>query len=198
MANKLTAKQEAFVREYLVDLNATQAAIRAGYSANMAGRIGHQLLEKTRVADAIATAQQERIQRTEVSADNVIRELAVLGFSDIRHYVIDDQGHVSLVPRAPDEAMRAVSSLKRKVRQTTDKDGKTTTEYETELRLWNKPDALKMLGQHTGALKSSLELSGPGGGPIEVHDDHTDNILRKLLPELAAGHAPGSPEPADG
>lgn len=72
----LNARQQAFVREYLIDLNATQAAIRAGYSAATAGVIGHQNLSKLQIAEAIAQAQAERARRTEVTQDWVVKRLA--------------------------------------------------------------------------------------------------------------------------
>ena len=74
-ASKLTPKQEAFVREYLVDLDATKAAIRAGYSERTAGQQGHQLLKKTSVAAAIQEAQQARAERTGLTQDDVIEGL---------------------------------------------------------------------------------------------------------------------------
>lgn len=71
----LNAKQALFVREYLVDLNATQAAIRAGYSAKTAGVQGHDLLKKPEIQQAIAAAQQARSRRTEITADYVLTNL---------------------------------------------------------------------------------------------------------------------------
>jgi len=70
----LTPKQEAFVREYLIDLNATQAAIRAGYSTKTAMEQGYQLLQKTSVAAAIAEAQAKRAQECGIDAAWVLRE----------------------------------------------------------------------------------------------------------------------------
>ena len=75
MGEKLTAKQKAFVDEYLVDLNATQAARRAGYSAKTAGSIGQRLLKKVEIQTALATAQAAREERTEITADYVLRRL---------------------------------------------------------------------------------------------------------------------------
>lgn len=72
---KLTEKQKLFVNEYLIDLNATQAAIRAGYSKKNADKIGSELLGKTRVAEAIHTAQEERAKRTLITADYVLTSL---------------------------------------------------------------------------------------------------------------------------
>lgn len=75
MTAKLTPKQARFVEEYLIDLNATQAAIRAGYSKKTAEQLGFQLLNKTSVSSAIADAQAERAQRTLVTQDMVIEGL---------------------------------------------------------------------------------------------------------------------------
>src|SRR5262245_17125953 len=71
----LTRKQQRFVEEYLRDLNATQAAIRAGYSARNADKIGSQLVGKTRVAEAIAAAQTERSEKTRITAARVLQGL---------------------------------------------------------------------------------------------------------------------------
>ena len=71
----LTEKQKRFVDEYLVDLNATQAAIRAGYSERSASAIGCENLGKPELADAISVAQAERSRRTKVTADDVVAEL---------------------------------------------------------------------------------------------------------------------------
>lgn len=83
----LTPKQATFVREYLIDLNATQAAIRAGYSAKTAEQQGYQLLQHTSVATAVEVAMAERSKRTEITADRVLAELAKIGFADIRKAV---------------------------------------------------------------------------------------------------------------
>lgn len=72
---KLTDKQKRFVEEYLVDLNATQAAIRAGYSEKTAMEQGYQLLQKTSVQKAIEEAQNKRLERIQISQDEVIRRL---------------------------------------------------------------------------------------------------------------------------
>jgi len=72
---KLEIKQESFCIEYMVDLNATQAAIRAGYSKNSARQIGSENLSKPAIADRIAELQAERVQRTEITADYVLSNL---------------------------------------------------------------------------------------------------------------------------
>lgn len=154
----LTPKQARFVEEYLVDLNATQAAIRARYSAKSAARIGVELLNKTHVAEAIAAAMAERSKRTEVTADRVLLELARIGFSDVmQHYEVDEFGRLSLAADAPDGASAAVSSIKRKTRTFT-RDGDTEVTHEVEYKLWDKNTALASLGKHLGLFKEGAGL----------------------------------------
>ncbi|WP_312588187.1 terminase small subunit [Comamonas terrigena] len=81
---ELTPKQERFVAEYLIDLNATQAAIRTGYSAKTAASQGARLLKQGGVARAVQAAQQARAMRTEITQDRVLQELARIAFFDIR------------------------------------------------------------------------------------------------------------------
>jgi hypothetical protein len=80
----LTEKQQRFVDEYLVDLNATQAAIRAGYSADTAGSIGHENLQKPEIVLAIAEARRAQQERTQITADRVVMELGLIAFADAR------------------------------------------------------------------------------------------------------------------
>jgi phage terminase small subunit len=86
----MTPKQEAFVREYLIDLNATQAAIRAGYSERTAGQQGEQLLKKLEIANAIAAAMQARSQRTEITADYVLNRLVEIDQMDVLDIMGED------------------------------------------------------------------------------------------------------------
>ena len=81
----MTKKQKLFVAEYLIDLNATQAAIRSGYSVDTAGEIGHENLKKPEIQKAIAKAMAERSKRTGVNQDRVVQELA-------RFYQYDRRG----------------------------------------------------------------------------------------------------------
>lgn len=83
---KLTPKQQRFVDEYLIDLNATQAAIRAGYSPKSAGRFAQELLLKTHIAEAIRDAQAERSERTKITQDDVLKmwhDLATVDYNEI-------------------------------------------------------------------------------------------------------------------
>ena len=74
-SKRFTPKQAAFIQEYLVDLNATQAAVRAGYSARTARKIGHENLTKPHIKAAIEAAQAERAERTRITADDVLNGL---------------------------------------------------------------------------------------------------------------------------
>ena len=88
---KLTAKQKAFVQEYLIDLNATQAAIRAGYSADTANEQGSRLLTYVSVQEALQEAMADREKRVEITQDMVLKELAQVGFSKIDDFLkVDD------------------------------------------------------------------------------------------------------------
>ena len=93
----LTEKQKAFVQEYLVDLNATQAAIRAGYSKKTADRIGPELLGKTCVSKAIQKAMQDRQKRTEITQDKVIQEIAGQAFKEASDAPESDFKHASKI-----------------------------------------------------------------------------------------------------
>src|SRR5687767_3475353 len=83
----MTPKQEMFVREYLVDLNARQAAIRAGYSAKTAYSIGQENLNKPEIAAAIEEQTKKRADNLQITADRVLRELAMIGFANMADYM---------------------------------------------------------------------------------------------------------------
>lgn len=85
--SKLTAKQQRFVEEYLVDLNATQAAIRAGYSKKTASQIGEENLRKPDIQAAIQRRMDERSERLEIKTDDVLRKWWELVNADPRELV---------------------------------------------------------------------------------------------------------------
>lgn len=95
----LTDKQARFVQEYLVDLNATQAAIRAGYSARTAEWIGPQLLGKSHVSNAIAMKMADRSKRTEITADLVMRDVEAIKRDAMREST-DKDGNPAMVNHA--------------------------------------------------------------------------------------------------
>lgn len=136
----LTEKQKRFVAEYLVDLNATKAAKRAGYSEKTAAEQACRLLTNVKVQEAIQKAMEERQYRTGITQDRVLQELADIGFSRTTDFVrIDGCGRVILTPTEDltEEQQRAIAGIK---------DGK----FGVELKLHDKIRALELLGQHLG------------------------------------------------
>ncbi|QLJ16264.1 terminase small subunit [Pseudomonas putida] len=99
----LTAKQQRFVEEYLIDLNATQAAIRAGYSKKTANEQGSRLLANVSVSAAVAESMKSRSGRTGITQDMVLKELAKIGFSDIRKVVRWGETQLRLIGGEEDE-----------------------------------------------------------------------------------------------
>lgn len=106
----LTQKQRRFVEEYLTDLNATQAAIRAGYSKKTAGATGHENLRKPEIAAAVEAANNERSRRTGITADMVIQELAKLAMSNMGNYY-DAEGNLIPVHELPEHATAAIHEV---------------------------------------------------------------------------------------
>ncbi len=143
----LNEKQARFVEEYLIDLNATQAAIRAGYSAKTADQQGHALLKQPKIRRVISARQDDAAKDVGITQARVLRELALLSFSDVGHYEMDPVlGTLTITPDAPKGARRAISSIKRRTR--IESDG--TRVHEMEIKLWDKPGPLKLAGQHVG------------------------------------------------
>ena len=109
-ARQLAPMQSVFVQEYLIDLNATQAAIRAGYSKKTAEQQGYQLLQKPSVQAAIAARQKEREQRTAVTADRVLLEAARLALFDPRK-LFNDDGSPKGINELDDDTAAAVAGI---------------------------------------------------------------------------------------
>ena len=145
----LTPKQKRFVEEYLVDLNATAAARRAGYSAKTADRIGPELLGKTCVSQAIQAAMQEREKRTEITQDMVLRETAKLAFFDIRK-MFDKDGKPLDISMLDDDTAAALVGLD--VQDISDKEGNYVG-FIKKYKMADKIKALELLGKHTGAFE---------------------------------------------
>ena len=107
---KLTPKQARFCEEYLVDLNATQAAIRAGYSVESAGSIGSENLTKPEIRARIETAMAERSKRTGINADRVLRELGRIAFVNPKD-VLDLQT-AEVKPDTSDDDLAVIAGMK--------------------------------------------------------------------------------------
>jgi len=156
---KLTPKQETFVREYLIDLNSTQAAIRAGYSAKTADRIGPELLGKTCVADAIQAGMDKRAAKTGITAERVLNEIAKLAFFDPRK-MFDDAGEPIHVSQLDDDTAAAIAGLE-VVTKGNDEIGYASV---MKVKLADKSKNLELLGRHLKLFtdKSEVDLNGKG------------------------------------
>ncbi len=144
MASK---KQERFVEEYLIDLNAKQAAIRAGYKPNNADVIGYQLLQKTSVKNAIEIAMAERSRRTGISQDRVLYELAKMAFVNISDVV--DLDNASVKADATEEDLACIQAVKIKPNE---------FGTEREIKMYDKKASLELLGRHLGIFKDNVKL----------------------------------------
>lgn len=157
----LTPRQQRFVEEYLVDLNGTKAAIRAGYSAKTADQQASRLLTNVKVAAAIATGQAKRSERTEITADQVVAELAKLGFANMLDYMQAGPGgypylDFSALPRDQAAALQEVT-----VEDYVEGRGENARDVKrVKFKLADKRAALVDLGWHLGMFKDRLELSG--------------------------------------
>lgn len=149
---KLNKKQQLFVDEYLIDLNATQAAIRAGYSVNSARDIGCENLTKPNIQEAIAKAMAERSKRTGVNQDRVVLELARIAFVNPKNLI--DPEDASVRPDATEDDLACIQSVKVKVM-----DGEKGSSTEREVRLHDKMKALEKLGQHLGMWNDKIDLN---------------------------------------
>lgn len=163
---KLTPKQRLFVQEYLIDLNAKQASIRAGYSPANAEFQGHQLINNPKVKQAIELAMYEREQRTKVTQDRVIQELAKIAFINPTDVV--NSYDASLHNGAAREDTAAISSIR--VRRIPSKNGMG---IEREIKLNDKIRALDLLGKHLGLFNDKLNITADA--VVRIVDDLSDS-----------------------
>lgn len=164
----LTARQKRFVEEYLVDLNVTQAAIRAGYSPKSAYSVGHETMKNPEIQSAIQEHQDALSRRTEITQEMVIAELAKIAFHDIRKAVrwgrspVDSKSEnvdpnalgiypVELVPseEIDDETAAAVSEV-------------SLTQTGVKIKMHDKQTALVNIGKHIGMFKDKDVDPGKG------------------------------------
>lgn len=168
----LTPKQQRFVTEYLVDLNGTQAAIRAGYSAGAAEVQASRLLSNAKVQSAVQAAMNRREKRTEITQDRVLQELAKIGFADIRKAVrwsnqqrealtaegaLTLENEVLLVPSAEvdDATAAAISEV-------------SQGQHGLRIKMHDKRAALVDMGRHLGMFVEKSEVTVKDGGVLRV------------------------------
>ena len=166
---KLTPKQARFVQEYLIDLNAAQAAIRAGYSAKTARVIGHENLTNPDIAAAIEKAMAERAERTRLTADWVINELRTLAGANM---------DACMKANPSGDPYLDLSAL--------------TRDQTAALQL--KRAALVDLGRHLGLFEIKHRIAGE----LEVKTSARETLHARITRHIAAGVVAGGDRPPDG
>ncbi len=164
---KLTPKQKRFVSEYLIDLNATQAAIRAGYSPKTANEQGARLLANVSIAQTIQKAMQDREQRTEITQDRVLQEYARLAFYDPRKLFQPD-GTPKPIEALDDDTAAALSGLEVREEFEGTGENRTFAGYTKKYKLANKLGALDSLAKHLGLFDTKEEDSEDETIKIEI------------------------------
>jgi len=196
----LTGLQERFVQEYLVDLNATQAAIRAGYSRKAAQQHGSRVKRRPHVRERIEAAMAERAERTGIRQDRVIAELARLAFSDIRD-VADWDGEGVRVKDSQGMGPKQSACIA-EIAETPTKEGR-----KLRVKLHGKTRALEMLARHLGLFAKEPPQGGDTvfqvvtrvpepdwEGDDPVGPDGPGAAKAAETTETAGAEAPGAPE----
>ncbi len=156
---RMTELQKAFVREFLVDLNAAQAAIRAGYNGKAAALWGHRTLKRPDVSAAIAAQMDRRQRRTEVTQDRVVEELARIALLDVRQFY-DEAGNLRDIHELPEQTAAALRGM--------DVVIESGGERVRKIHLADKVKALELLGRHMGMFDDRLKVTMDGDLAIRM------------------------------
>jgi phage terminase small subunit len=161
----LTPKQEAFIREYLVDLNGTAAAERAGYGGGKASTAvtASRLLRDPKIASRISEARGKRAEKVEITAERVLAEVSRLALADLAG-AFNEDGSLKPLKDIPEELRRCISSVD--LVNVPNGDGGSNTI--TKVRFCDKVKSLELLMKHLGMLRDKLEVSGEGGEPLQI------------------------------
>lgn len=180
--SELNERQKRFIAEYLVDLNATQAAIRAGYSEKTAHSTGCRLLKQADIAASLAKHQEARAERVGITADMVLEELARIGFANIYDYMrLTEQGDAFVdLSELTREQAAAISEVT--VEDFKDGRGEKARDVRrVKFKLHDKRPALVDIGKHLGMFVDRKEITGKDGGPIEVSETPASKRLKDFL-----------------
>jgi phage terminase small subunit len=183
---KLTAKQALFVREYPVDLNATAAARRAGYSEKAARQIGMENLTKPAIQEALQEVMGRRAKRVQVRSDDVIRELMRLGFANMLDYIkvqSDGSAYVDLSTVNRDQAAAITEVYAEVVMEGSGED--KIPVRKVRIKLADKKGPLELLGKH---LRLFVDK-------IEVGADPTDPLVKAIARAYSVKRALPAPVP---
>jgi len=222
---RLTPQQELFVLEYMIDLNATQAAIRAGYPPTTATNTAAKMMKRGLVKDAVARAMAARSRRTGVTADRVIREAAKVAFGDPR-VLFREYGALRAPTEYDEDDAAMIEGIKTRRIVEVGADGEMVPVEIQEVKLASKMGALTLLAKHLGLLTDKLDVNvnsiavrldeafkrmgmAPKGQIIDAEVDEPEDDPEghsELTPEQAEIAARllglqrmlGAPEPAEG
>jgi phage terminase small subunit len=153
----LNPKQRRFVAEYLLDLNATEAAKRTGYAPNSAGVTASRLLSDAKISAAIAEGQAKQLNRADLTAARVLEELRRLAFADTRAF-FDAAGNLKPIHELTPEQGSQLAGLEVIKKNAEAGDGHIDIVH--KIKLWDKTRSLEMLCKRFGLLTERLELNG--------------------------------------
>lgn len=170
---ELTPKQALFVREYLVDLNASAAYLRAGYNTGNANVLGPRLLANAGIQGAVQEAYQKRAVKVDLTAEQVLREIKTAAFLDPLELFASD-GTMLPLRDIPEHARRAISGIE--VEEIFDGQGKDRVWVGRlrKIKLVSKEGTLTLAGRHLGMFTDKTELTGKDGADLFS----PDQILR--------------------
>ena len=160
----LTAKQAAFAREYLIDLNATQAAIRAGYSAKTAQEQSSRLLSNAIVASAVQAGMDKRAEKVELTAEAVLDEIKKLAFSNMLDYTsvqADGLMYVDMTALTREQAAAIQEVNIDEYIEGTGEDGRPVKKV--KVKLYDKRGSLELLGKHLKLFTDRIEVHDESG-----------------------------------
>jgi phage terminase small subunit len=161
MREGLNHRQQLFVAEYLIDLNATRAATAAGYSKSRAAVAGAELVRNRKVAAEIVKKQDKRLGKLEITAERVLRELALMGFANMLDYMTvgaDGMADVDLSKLTREQA----AAIQEITVDTTggSGDGERRLVLRNKFKLGDKRGSLELLGKHLELFTEKVKLVG--------------------------------------
>lgn len=164
--NQLTELQVLFCKEYLKDLNGTEAAKRAGYSEDSAHVMASRLLGRPHIKRFINRLKSDRNLRLQVDSDSVLAELTRLAFVDLAQ-LYDDKGALKDIRKIPKNVRRAISSVEIDELFTGFGKDREQIGLTKKIKLYDKTKALELIGKHLKMFPNSHEHTGANGKPIE-------------------------------
>lgn len=154
-----TRRRELFVREYMIDLNGKEAALRAGYSKKNAKVVASTLLREQEVVDEINRLMEERAKKVELSAEVILRELLRIATVDISQ-AFDEMGGLKPLNEIPEDVRRAIAGIEVSEIFDGSRDQKHAIGLNRKVKFWDKPKALEVLGKHLKLFTDRVEHSG--------------------------------------